>query len=119
MAQPKKSGIGNLNRYPTFYNSNGFTQDAGGGTKDVITEQWQAWAEIQNRTGNTYIAQSTELSQYDYKVRVRFDSRFNSQTTMVYEGQVCKCSSLEIDSEGYKEFMILKYQKTDTWVDLS
>ena len=110
--------VGKLNRRPTFYNES-YTIDAGGGTRGTITEQWQAWAQIDNRTGNTYAAQATELTQYDYRVRVRFDGRFNSNTTMVYEGQVCKCGSMEIESEGYKNYLVLRYQKTDTWLDLS
>jgi len=111
--------IGKFNRRPTFYNENGFTQDAGGGTTGTITEQWQQWAQIDDRTGNTYAAQATELTQYDYRVKVRFDGRFNSNTTMVYEGQVCKCNSMSIETEGYKNYLILRYTKTDTWLDLS
>ncbi len=107
-----------MNRRPTFYNES-FTIDAGGGPSGTITEQWQAWAEIENRTGNTYAAQATELTQYDYRVKVRFDGRFNSNTTMVYEGQVCKCGSMSVETEGYKNHLVLRYQKTDTWLDLS
>ncbi len=110
--------VGKMNRRPTFYNES-FTVDPGGGTSGTITEQWQACAQIDNRTGNTYAAQATELTQYDYRVKVRFDGRFNSQTTMVYEGQVCKMGSMEVETEGYKNYLILRYQKTDTWVDLS
>lgn len=107
-----------MNRRPTFYNES-FTVDAGGGPTGTITEQWQSWAQIDNRTGNTYAAQATELTSYDYRVRVRFDGRFNSNTTMVYEGQVCKCGSMEIETEGYKNYLVLRFSKTDTWLDLS
>ena len=110
--------VGKMNRRPTFYNES-FTVDAGGGTTGTITEQWQAWAQIDNRTGNTYASQATELTTYDYRVKVRFDGRFNSQTTMVYEGQVCKCQQMTIETEGYKNYLILRYSKTETWVDLS
>jgi len=110
--------VGKMNRRTTFYNES-FTVDSGGGSSGTITEQWQAWAQIDNRTGNTYAAQATELTQYDYRVKVRFDGRFNSQTTMVYEGQVCKMGSMEVETEGYKNYLILRYQKTDTWLDLS
>lgn len=110
--------VGKMNRRTTFYNES-FTVDSGGGSSGTITEQWQAWAQIDNRTGNTYAAQATELTQYDYRVKVRFDGRFNSQTTMVYEGQVCKCQQMQIESEGYRNFLILRYSKTETWVDLS
>ena len=116
--QPKKSAIGKMDRRPIFYNES-YTVDAGGGTTGTITEQWQAWAEIKDRSGSTSLAQATELTQYNYDVTVRFDGRFTSQTTMVYEGQVCKCESLSIKSEGYKEFLSLRFSKTDTWVDLS
>jgi SPP1 family predicted phage head-tail adaptor len=110
--------VGKMNRRPTFYNES-FTIDAGGGPTGVITEQWQSWARIDNRTGNTYAAQATELTGYDYRVKVRFDGRFTSNTTMVYEGQVCKCGSMEIETEGYKNYLILRFSKTDTWLDLS
>lgn len=110
--------IGKFNRRPTFYNES-FTQDPGGGPSNIETEQWQAWAEVQDRTGNTYAAQATELTRYDYRVKVRFDGRFNSQTTMIYEGQVCKCESMSIESEGFKNYLVLRYSKTETWVDLS
>lgn len=110
--------VGKMNRRPTFFNET-FSVDAGGGARGVITEQWQAWAQIDNRTGGTSIAQSTELTQYEYKVKVRFDGRFSSNTTMVYEGQVCKMNSMEIETEGYKNYLILRFTKTDTWLDLS
>lgn len=110
--------VGKLNRRPTFYNET-FTTDAGGGTTGVETERWQAWAEIQDRTGNTFAAQATELTRYDYRVKVRFDGRFNSQTTMIYEGQICKCEQMTIETEGYRNYLILRYSKTETWVDLS
>jgi SPP1 family predicted phage head-tail adaptor len=111
--------IGKMNRYPTFYNEASFTQDAGGGVTQVETERWQAWAEIQDRSGNSYSGQATDLTRYDYRVKVRFDSRFSSKTTMIYEGQVCTCNSVVIESEGYKQFMVLLYTRTETWVDLS
>ncbi len=110
--------IGKFNRRPTFYNES-FVTDAGGGSSNVEIERWQAWAEIQDRSGNTFAAMATELTNYDYRVKVRFDGRFNSQTTMVYEGQVCKCQQMQIESEGYRNFLILRYSKTETWVDLS
>lgn len=110
--------IGKFNRRPTFYNGS-YTQDAGGGSSFVETQRWQAWAEIQDRSGNTYAAQATELMRYDYRVKVRFDGRFTSQTWMIYEGQVCKCEQMSIESEGFKNYLVLRYSKTETYVDLS
>ena len=110
--------VGKMNRRPTFYNET-YTVDAGSGPSSIETERWQAWAEIQDRSGNTFAAQSTELTRYDYRVKVRFDGRFNSQTGMIYEGQYCKLEQMSIESEGYRNYLILRYSKTDKWLDLS
>ena len=110
--------IGKMNRRCTFYNES-YTQDAGGGPSGVETARWQAWAEIQDRSGSSFIAQSQDVTTYDYKVRVRFDGRFSTLTMMIYEGQVCKCNSMSIESEGYKNFLVLRYTRTETFIDLS
>ena len=110
--------VGKMNLRPTFQNKS-YSTDAGGGNTSTITEQWQAWAEIADRTGNSFAAQAQQLERYDYRVKVRFDGRFNSLTWMVYEGQLCKCEQMTIESEGYKNYLILRYSKTETWVDLS
>jgi len=110
--------IGKLNRYPLFQNES-YTVDAGGGVTDTVIEQWNAWAEINDRSGNTYNAQSQDLTAYNYRVRIRFDSRFKSTTKMIYEGQVCTCGSVSIETEGMKRFMVLQFSRTDTFVDIS
>ena len=110
--------VGKMNRRVIFFNES-YTQDAGGGTKGIETERWQQWAEIGNRSGNSFIGQSQTLQTYDYRVRVRFDGRFNSNTMMIYEGQQCACGSMTIETEGYKNYLVLQYTKTETWVDLS
>lgn len=107
-----------MNRRPTFYNQT-YTQDAGGGTTTVESARWQQWAEIADRTGNSYAAQAQDLQRYDYRVKVRFDSRFNSTTWMIYEGQVCKLEQMTIETEGYKNYLVLRYSKTETYVDIS
>lgn len=107
-----------MNRRISLYNES-VIQDAGGGTSNVETERWQTWAEIQDRTGNTFAAQATELTQYDYRVKIRFDGRVTSKTMMEYEGQVCTIGSVTIENEGYKNFMILRVARTETWVDVS
>jgi SPP1 family predicted phage head-tail adaptor len=113
-----KSPIGKFNRRPTFQNTS-YSQDAGGGSPLVVLESWQAWAEIIDTGGAAFVSQSQELARADYKVRVRFDSRFKSTTRMVYEGQICHCENMDVDSEGYKSFLVFRFSKTDTWVDLS
>lgn len=110
--------IGKFNRRPTFYNES-YTVDVGGGTSAVETERWQAWADISDRSGFSAFVQSQTMELYDYRVKVRFDGRFNSNTGMIYEGQVCQMKSMSIETEGYRNFLILRYNKTETWVDLS
>ena len=110
--------IGKMNRRPIFYNES-YTVDAGGGTVPVETERWEQWADIEDRSGSGFTGQSQQMTNYDYRVKVRFDGRFNSNTGMIYEGQVCKCQSMSIETEGYKHMLILRFTKTDTFVDLS
>ena len=73
-----------MNRRPIFYNET-YTQDAYGGSSNVETERWNAWAEFNDRSGSNYITQGQEVEKYDYRVRVRFDARFTSNTYMIYE----------------------------------
>lgn len=110
--------IGKMNRRPTFQNL-GFTQDAGGGSTTTILEEWEAWAEIIDTNGSVFNTEAQEVRSAGYKVTVRFDGRFRSITRMIYEGQICKCESLNVLEEGNKRFLVLRYTKTDTWVDLS
>lgn len=110
--------VGKMNRRPYFRNGS-YTQDAGGGTSYVETVRWQAWAEINDGGGGTVFAQSQDLTTVDFRVRTRFDGRFNSETQMIYEGQICKQQSQKIESEGYRHFLELRYSKTETYIDLS
>lgn len=110
--------IGKMNRRVILYNES-YTQDIGGGTKSVETERWTQWADIKDRSGNSSFSQSQDMVVYDYKVKVRFDGRVNSNTGMIYEGQVCKMQSMTVESEGYKHFLVLRFSKTDTYVDIS
>jgi len=113
-----KTDIGKLNRRTTFENAT-YTQDAGGGSLRQVTESWLAWAEIIDTSGNSFNAFAQTQARADYRVKVRFDSRFNSNTMMIYEGQYCKCENIDVESEGYKGFWIMRFSKTDTWVNLS
>lgn len=105
--------IGKMNRRPLFFNETTY-QDAGGGSKNLRTVEWYQWAQVDDRTGSSFDSQSTDLQRYDYRVRVRADSRFGSQTKMVYDGNTCKPESLTIESEGYKQFFVLRYSKIET-----
>ena len=107
-----------MNRRPTFQNT-GYTQDTGGGTTETVAEQWKAWAEIIDTPGGYFNAQAQVMVSASFKVTVRFDARFKATTRMIYEGQYCKCESMDVTEEGKKRFLILRYTKTETWVDLS
>lgn len=110
--------IGSLNRRPIFQNT-GFTQDSGGGPSLTVQEEWKSWAEIIDTNGNAFFAQAQGMVSANYKVTVRFDGRFKSTTRMIYEGQICKCESIDVQLEGSKRFLVMRFSKTDTWVDLS
>jgi head-tail adaptor len=110
--------IGKLNRRPIFQNTD-YSQDAGGGVTETVTEQWQSWAEIIDTGGGYANTQAQMIMSAGFMVTVRFDSRFNSATKMIYGGQVCKCESINVTKEGYKVFLVLRFSKTETWVDLS
>lgn len=111
-------GIGKFNRRPIFYNGY-YTTDAGSGTTFIETERWEWWAQIEDGSSGNTTAQSQEMMTEEYRVKVRFDGKFNSQTWMIYEGQVCKCVSMSVESEGYKHFLNFRFSKTNTWLDLS
>ena len=113
-----RKGIGGYDRRPLFYNWQA-TQDLRGGSTDQRTEEWYYWVRIEDRTGNTYAAEATQLTQYDYKVEGKFDRRFNSSTRMVYEGQVCKMESMSVVTEGYKDVLVMRFSKTETYLDVS
>ena len=110
--------VGNMNRRPIFQNL-GYSQDAGGGPVTTVIEEWKAWAEIIDTPGGYFNAQAQIMTSAAFKVTVRFDSRFKSTTQMVYEGQICRCESIDVLEEGKKRFLVLRYTKTETWVDLS
>jgi len=102
-----------MNRRPLFFNEVSY-QDAGGGSKNLRSVEWFQWAEIFDRSGSTGQSQATELQRYDYRVKVRADSRFTSNTKMVYQNNTCACNSLSIETEGYKNYFILQYSKIET-----
>lgn len=110
--------VGNMNRRPIFQNL-GYTVDSGGGPSATVNEEWKAWAEIIDTPGGYFNAQAQQMVSAAFKITVRFDSRFKSTTQMIYEGQVCRCESIDVLEEGKKRFLVLRYTKTETWVDLS
>lgn len=109
---------GQLNRRPTFYNTTP-VQDSGAGSTDVESDRWQSWAEILDTSGQAFVLEAQGLNATQYKVTVRFDGRFRSTTWMIYEGQVCKCEAIDVQQEGYKAWLVMRFSKTDTWVNVS
>lgn len=110
---------GQMNRRPTFQNGT-YTIDAGGGSTWVAQDQWLAWAEIIDTNSSAFQSQSQWMVGADYKVTARFDGRIGSNTRMVYEGQICKQSgSPNVLTEGYKNFLVMRFTRTETYVDIS
>lgn len=105
--------IGKMNQRPQFYNWE-YDQDIGAGTTERVTEIWWAWAEIEDRTGNTFAAQATQLQRYDYRVTVRYHARYRSTTKMILDNQYCTCESMSIQNEGKKKFIVLRFSKIDS-----
>ena len=77
--------VGQLNRRPVFHNYT-YLQDEAGGTKKLLLEEWQQWAEIIDTSGSAFNIQSQQVQSADVKVTVRFDRKFKATTEMLYEG---------------------------------
>lgn len=95
------------------------TQDGFGGPESVETERFEKWANVQDRSGNSFAAQAQKLYQYDAKVVIRYDVRVISRTIVLYEANRYKIESLSISEEGYKKEMILRCSKIETAGNIS
>ena len=109
-----KVTVGQLNRRPVFTNYT-YTTDAGGGLSRTILEEWEQWANIVDTSGSAFIAFSQQLQSSDIKVTVRFDRRITVATEMRYENNNYKCNSMDVITEGYKNYLEIRYSKTEQW----
>lgn len=108
-----------LNRRITFEVWESQPSDAGGGYMDVIVDTFSQWAKVEDRTGNQFAAEATNIWNYNTKVTVRKQRVLQSQYTFIYEGFRYKIESLSVSQEAYKEMYIIRASKTDIYIDVS
>lgn len=91
--------------------------DSGGSTK-VLKESVEVWGLVEGRTGVAVVGHAQEQWNYDYKITIRHQSKFNSNWIVYYENNVLKINALTTVEEGYKRFMVLRCtttQKIQSW----
>jgi len=81
----------------------------------IEVDSWEKWAHIENRSGSNSFQNQQQTWQYDYKIIMRYETTrpTKSNYEIQYAGQRMKVESVEIDSEGYKGYEILKCSKID------
>ena len=126
-------GIGQLNRVVTIEVWE-YSQDDAGGTTGSVVDSWQQRAAIIDRSGmsggnsplrfgRTVTTNNNNNAQqqfsYSTKVIVRFIRALQTNYTLLYEGFRYTIEEVNIDTQGHKNFYILRCSKTETWVGIS
>lgn len=102
--------VGKMDRRITCTNyTNGKT--ASGGATLTPTQSIVVWAFVENRSGSYQNAQANMKYEYDYKVTLRFRGEINSATVLQYESEKMRINSLQIKSEGMKNYLIARCSK--------
>lgn len=96
----------------------GVTQNDQGGNEATTIDSWVKWAHVENRTGSNSFQNQQQTWQYDYKVIMRYEATrpTKSNYEIEYENYRLKVESVEIDSEGYKGYEILRCSKIDEFI---
>ncbi len=94
-------------------------QDAGRGSYYQLANSWTVWANKSNRSGNQFNGEAQQQWQYNTTFKVRYNSDFKSNFTVLHGTEHWNIDSIEIDNEAFKEFMILRCSLTDINVDVS
>lgn len=85
-----------------------YVQGTNGGITPTLIESVTVWAKVENKSGNITTEQA-QVQWQDYtRVTIRFQSKFNSNWVIDYEGQRYTISSLSVENEGYKEYLVFK-----------
>lgn len=86
----------------------GTAKEAGGGTTKTLASSFQVWAHIEARSG--FIQNTNDQRQwpYDYKIKVRCDSRINEKLTIEHGTKELQINSLQVQEEGKENFFILR-----------
>lgn len=116
---------GELNRVVTFEEWE-YSQDDGGGTTGTVIDTWQQRAKFQDRSsyrsalGAVSDDQAQQQWAFQFKVTVRYLARqIDAKTTLLYEGFRYVINEVSINTEGHKQFYVLRCSKTETWVGIS
>ena len=113
-----KKNISKLNRRITIKQWN-LTTDIGGGSYYTQSASWATWAEKVNVAGSQSNTEAVQQWEYNTTFKIRFNEAVRSNMTVDEGGARWLINSIEVDSEGYKEFMYLRCSKTDINIDVS
>jgi SPP1 family predicted phage head-tail adaptor len=94
-------------------------QDSGGGSYYEERDSWTVWAEKRNRSGSQFNNEAQQQWQYETTFMIRYDSRFKSNMTVDHGNERWLINSIEIDTESYKGFMLLRCSTSDINIDMS
>jgi len=95
------------------------TTDSGGGSYYSLANSWDVWASKQNVSGSQGNTEAVQQWSYDTTFKIRYNSDFKSNMTVDHGTERWLINSIEVDSESYKEFMILRCSRTDINIDVS
>jgi hypothetical protein len=127
-------GIGQLNRV-VIIEVWEYAQDDAGGTTGTVVETWQQRASVIDRSGMTGGNSPLKFGRvsgaggsdnnaqpqtsYMTKMIVRFLRPISTVNTLLYEGARYVIEEVNVDTQGHKDFYILRCSKTETWVGIS
>ncbi len=127
-------GIGQLNRVVTL-EVWGYSQDDGGGAAGTVIDSWTQRASVIDRSGMTggnsplrfgrtsgtgsSDANAQQQFSYSTKIIVRFLRTIQTNYTLLYEGFRYTIQEVNIDTQGHKDFYIIRASKTEVWAGTS
>lgn len=101
--------VGKMNSRVTIQTQTA-TKDSGGGVSYAAVELYTAWANVENRTGQTNFNEGQRQDNYDYKITIRQYNVYTVSTknTALYGTKKLKINSVQIINEGKKSYLILR-----------
>ena len=113
-----KKDVSNFNLRITIKQWNILT-DTGGGSYYQLANSWTVWANKRNVQGSQFNTEAVQQWQYDTTFKIRYNEDFKSNMTVDFGTERWLINSIEVDSESYKEFMLLRCSRTDINIDVS
>lgn len=109
--------IGEMNR-KIFLKSYTTTKTAGGGPIKTIANNYNQWAQVEDRSGRQFTGEAQGLYNYDYKITFRaYPTRvITSQFYIEYEGKLNKIEELVKTSEGKVFYWVARCSKVDNGI---